>query len=196
MAKNQRICSVEGCNKPARTRAMCSAHYQMWRLHGDPLGGSRTFGAGSAFCKLAANHTGEDDCLIWPYGKTSGGYGVTKSADGKRTTAHRVICEMAHGRPPTENHVAAHSCGNGHLGCVNPHHLRWATCKENSQEMVLHGTSPKGERCGHAKLTDADVREIRDMRGLVSLGEIAGRFGVSKMTVSDIHLRKTWKHLA
>lgn len=29
-------CSIEGCNKPAKTRGWCPGHYHRWRKHGDP----------------------------------------------------------------------------------------------------------------------------------------------------------------
>lgn len=35
MAKTNRICSVEGCCKPARKRGWCSMHYRRWLVHGD-----------------------------------------------------------------------------------------------------------------------------------------------------------------
>src|SRR5690606_9617480 len=34
-----RLCSIEGCNRPHRTRGWCDAHYTRWRKHGDPLAG-------------------------------------------------------------------------------------------------------------------------------------------------------------
>lgn len=30
-------CSVEGCERNARSGGMCGKHYQRWRKHGDPL---------------------------------------------------------------------------------------------------------------------------------------------------------------
>lgn len=32
----ERTCSVNGCEKPARTRGWCNAHYLKWYRHGDP----------------------------------------------------------------------------------------------------------------------------------------------------------------
>lgn len=37
MAHEQRNCNVNGCERSVLTRGMCSAHYQKWRLKGDPL---------------------------------------------------------------------------------------------------------------------------------------------------------------
>ena len=31
-------CSIADCNRPARSRGWCGAHYERWRKHGDPLG--------------------------------------------------------------------------------------------------------------------------------------------------------------
>src|SRR5690606_27836851 len=32
------LCSIPDCGKRVKTRGWCSAHYERWRLHGDPLG--------------------------------------------------------------------------------------------------------------------------------------------------------------
>lgn len=34
-----RMCSVDGCAKPARNRGWCRGHYKRWQTHGDPLAG-------------------------------------------------------------------------------------------------------------------------------------------------------------
>jgi hypothetical protein len=33
-ANSSKICSVEGCGRPAKSRGLCSAHYERQRLHG------------------------------------------------------------------------------------------------------------------------------------------------------------------
>lgn len=33
-----RLCLIPDCNKPAKSRGWCNAHYERYRLHGDPLG--------------------------------------------------------------------------------------------------------------------------------------------------------------
>lgn len=34
-----RICSIDGCDRPVRGRGWCINHWTRWRNHGDPLGG-------------------------------------------------------------------------------------------------------------------------------------------------------------
>lgn len=34
-----RVCQVQECDRPALARGWCTAHYERWRKHGDPLGG-------------------------------------------------------------------------------------------------------------------------------------------------------------
>ena len=66
-----------------------------------------------------------------------------------------------------------------------------------------HGTHtrpegrPRGERNGHAKLTEELVRGVRAAyaAGGVTQRELAAHFGVSQMTVSDLVTRRTWKHV-
>jgi hypothetical protein len=60
---------------------------------------------------------------------------------GDTLYAHRLMCQLAHGDPPTPDHIAAHSCGRGHEGCVNPNHLSWKTYSENELDKRVHGTT-------------------------------------------------------
>jgi hypothetical protein len=136
-----------------------------------------------------------DECLIWPYSKGSNGYGLVKH-NGKHALVHRLVCEEVNGPPPTLKHEAAHSCGNGHLGCVNPKHLRWDTPKGNAADRIIHGTHRRGERQWQAKLTVDKVLAIRSLEGKFTKKEIGNMFGVVRQTISDIILRKKWAHLA
>jgi hypothetical protein len=71
--------------------------------------------------------------------------------------------------------------------------LRWDTRKANMGDKVVHGTDPKGERNGQAKLTQAKVIEIRRLgaEGWTQVG-IAAKFGVSDSTIRDILTRRKW----
>jgi hypothetical protein len=133
-----------------------------------------------------------DDCIDWPFATVPDGYG--KIGVGGRTVIVAVlVCESVHGNRPTAKHEVAHSCGR--RVCVNPRHVRWATHAENMADRVQHGTvvSAKGERHWKARLTEADVAEIRRR---CAAGErqadVGATFGLSPQYVSLIALRKRW----
>lgn len=233
-----RICSIEGCDKPAYKRGMCNAHYIRWRRHGDALAGGKPRAPRGASCSIEGcdapvkaigycakhhqrwlvhgdarggkgTHWGEperflnevilpydgDGCLTsWPYSRDQHGYPQT-SRNGIRVRVGRIVCEAVHGAPPTPKHHAAHSCGNGHLGCLTKSHLRWATPKQNAADKFFHGTQPLGEQNPSAKLTENDVREIRYMASRMLLREVAAIFGVDISHVAKIVRRVSWKHI-
>lgn len=130
-------------------------------------------------------HTG-DDCLIWPFGRSSG-YGMVKYGD-RITYAHRVMCELAHGAPPDPSYEAAHSCGNGHEGCINPRHLDWKTHADNQRDRHEHGTIQKGR---YGRLTPEQAASIRELRGKMTQREIAEMFGVTRANVGYVQRGKT-----
>ena len=116
-------------------------------VHGEPL----------KYLESLFTHC-EDACISWPFARDSKGYGQIKIG-GQARRVHRIVCERFNGKPPTVRHDAAHSCGNGHLGCANGYHLRWATRKENSADRYVHGTFRQ------AHLTENDVLAIRALAG-------------------------------
>lgn len=136
-----------------------------------------------------------DECLPWPFGDNGKGYGVFH-VKRRAVSAHGYVCERTYGPRPTRDHEAAHSCGKGHLGCVNPRHLRWATRSENSADKVAHGTVSRGARNPANRLSEDDVRSIRALIGLRTQREIAAQFGVCQMTISHIATRKQWGWLS
>lgn len=158
---------------------------------------------------------GPDACWPWQGPRFRAGYGRS----GHHGYAHRAAYENAHG-PIPPGMVVRHRCDNP--PCCNPAHLVLGTHAENMADMVARGRQCKGarkaaimrkvaargnrhgfrrhpeacargERSGHAKLTETDVRAIRRATGTQS--EIARRYGVSQTTVSEILRRQIWKHL-
>lgn len=187
-----RICSVEGCGKPVNARGYCRNHDHSWRKYQDPLFAARNHNPAKKFFEGLAAREPTDDCIIWPFSRSQNGYGVMWVETAMRTVS-RLECMRAYGPPPDPKMDAAHSCGNGGLGCVNYRHLRWATRKENMKDKAVHGTEQRGERSGLSKLKEMDVRHIRILisRGL-TCKEIGERFGVHRRTISDIKRAKTW----
>lgn len=132
-----------------------------------------------------------DECLIWPFSLTRG-YGSFR-CDRKKHYAHRFMCELANGPPPTPQHEAAHSCGNGDQACVHPKHLLWKTKTQNALDCRKHGTHAKHRGSRFGKLT---VDEVSQIRASGMLGrELAKLFGVHETTISNIRTGRTRQNL-
>lgn len=145
------------------------------------------------YINLVAVPFGGDDCLTWPFSRCGKGYGRFKW-DYKEHVASRYICEIVHGPPPSERHEAAHSCGKGHEGCVNPRHLRWASHRENMAEArTVHRSMDAF--VGRKKLTAMQVRQIREMGGALSHRQIASRFGIAHRSVQRVLDRTHWAQI-
>lgn len=200
MATKFKPCLIEGCNGNAHYaasgyRGWCSAHYGRWVRNGDPLGGRPTMnGDPQRFIDDIVLEFRGEACLAWPFATNSLGRAQINLA-GKPVEVARLACEHRHGPPPSPEHEAAHNCGNGHEGCCNPDHLRWATTVENQRDRVKHGTSNRGERSGNSKLTEPEVREILALEGKMSRAKIGKMFGVHGNTVAEIHKRRNWSWL-
>ncbi len=188
-------CSVDKCDGAVEAHGLCSKHYKRWLKYGDPLTILKAEdGAQKEFIEMALNHQDKEECLFWPYGKCNG-YAVHGGGRivGSSRFVCRVICEHIKGPPPTTKHEACHNCGKGHLGCVNPHHLRWDTHTNNMADKIIHSTTNRGEQSGMAVLTWEKVREIRSMQGKLSGPKVSTIFGVSNVTIYDIWNGKRWK---
>lgn len=132
------------------------------------------------------DHADREFCLIWPLSRAQNGYPTAGKNNAIRP--HRIMCEYRNGPAPSPGHQAAHSCGKGHLGCVNPWHLNWKTPAENQRERYQqHGLMPS------RKLTPEQVDEIRALKGRERTVDTAARFQVSEANIRQIQSGKTWK---
>jgi hypothetical protein len=134
-----------------------------------------------------------DECWPWIGSIDTRGYG-TIGADGGRPLmrAHRVAYELTRGPIPA-GLVVCHVCDN--RACVNPEHLFVATQRENVLDMVRKGRRqwPNGEHHYIAKLTAADVLNIRDDPRPPRL--IRAQYDIGKTTLYQIKRRESWRHL-
>jgi hypothetical protein len=189
-------CAVPGCDRPHRAGGFCNVHYERKRKGGDPFSPDGTrHGEPMQFLRQVLEME-TDDCVIWPFTRNKFGYAYMSRKEGGTGIVSRRICEEKRGPPPSHKYDAAHSCGNGHLGCVNWRHLRWATRVENAADKAGHGTAPRGVLSGRHKLSEADVVAIREAAadGVRHL-QIASHFGVTRQAVSAIASRKRWAHI-
>lgn len=189
------LCKVDGCDKPGRARGLCDAHYWRWRKHGDPLGGRTPEGEPARFLETVVIPYDGDECLIWPFQRNVKGYAIIATPGNKKAIVSRLVCKRVYGPPPTEEHVAAHGCGNGEGGCVTKRHLRWATSQENADDTVAHGRTTCGERSASARLTEADIKRMRGLEGTMTLAAIGEMFGVGAPHVCRIFKGEKWRDL-
>ena len=137
----------------------------------------------------------EDSCWYWQSNTDRYGYGRI-SYQGAYVGAHRVALILEQGAPDNEDKTyALHSCGRP--GCVNPAHLRWGDQKDNMSDRDLHGNTARGQANGRAKLTAADVREMR--RRYADGGEthrtLGEEYNLHHTTVGQILRGENWGHV-
>jgi HNH endonuclease len=144
-------------------------------------------GAAIRFIRDHQAYPHKDWCLIWPF-STTRGYGRF-GYHGKGYYAHRFMCELAHGRPPSDVHEAAHSCGD--TACVNPHHLSWKTPSANGLDCRKHGTHVRSRYSCGGKITVEQAETIRSLMGVKKLRELADEYGVSESAISNVWVGKT-----
>lgn len=93
----------------------------------------------------------ENGCLIWPDGKSTGGYGVVYREPDKPEYVHRVAHEAAIGLIPDGwhvDHVYARGCRS--RACFWPGHLEAVTQAENNRRGG-EARRDRGQRlCGHS----------------------------------------------
>jgi hypothetical protein len=130
-------------------------------------------------------------CWNWTGAKRHG-YGAIR-VDGKTLGAHAVAFMVYRGPIKKREHVC-HRCDNP--ACINPDHLFTGSPADNVADKVAKGrqSRQKGVDAARVKLTEADVRDIRDATG-IPLREIGRRFGVSHVQVLRIRSGQSWSHL-
>lgn len=140
------------------------------------------------------------DCWLWRGSLATNGYGKFAT-----DSAHRFVMKLTHGSIP-EGAFVLHSCDVRH--CVNPAHLRFGTQQDNVNDMVSRNRQAKGDTSGSrlyperlargiannkSRLTEAQVLEIRASD--LPQRTLAKLYGVSRITINAIRMRKTWTHL-
>jgi len=141
-----------------------------------------------------------DACIEWTGTIGTGGYGlVARKQYGKQYKAHRVAYCEHHGitLDAIKGWHVLHACDNP--PCVNPNHLSLGTDKDNSDDKLRKCRQARGESSGQAVLTEAIVREIRDVfiphSRKFGARALARKYGVSHQEVSDVANRKRWGHI-
>lgn len=170
---NPRICSDSDCSKPISTKC---AKGDAAKFLEDLLHKFRT-------------EEIDDQCIEWPFAKTSG-YGAINSVKYDTMLVNRIVCAQINGLPAVDWLFCCHNCGNP--ACINPRHLRWDTQEGNMADTAAHGTRIRGESVHHAKLTEAQAKEIKGLKGTLKVDDAAELFKVSRWTIYDIWNGRSW----
>ena len=181
-----RYCTVDGCDKKYYSSGFCRIHY------------SRMYHTGKL--TLDPKPTPEQlfwekvdksiDCWRWTGYRSPDGYGRFGSPEIKDTLAHRIAYEFVIGPIPAGLQIR-HTCNNGHLGCVNPHHMVPGTHSENMIDRAYAGTLKR------QKLSVDDVLIIRYALRTVPVTDaaLAAVFGVRKATLQRAAIGTRYYHL-
>lgn len=109
----------------------------------------------------------------------------------KRMNVHRLVAE-AFIRPVQEGERVCHRDDNPTNNTLP--NLYIGNAQDNADDKQRNGLQPRGEDFDR-KLTEEDVRFIRQMRGGIRQADLAEIFGIHQVTVSEIQLRKIWQHV-
>lgn len=115
-------------------------------------------------------------CWMWQGPMHVNGYGRI-SVRGRRWYAHRLSWQLHHNQPIPKGQVIRHMCNQPQ--CVNPHHLRSGTQRQNVIDMHLAG------RQGYVrKLNPKQISEI--LQSSKKPAELARLYDVSNTTIHRI----------
>lgn len=115
-----------------------------------------------------------------------GKHGQKQSLYVHRVVAKAFLGDFSHTKLEVD-HVDGNWTNNDYRN------LEWVTCLENHRRAAVLGLKAKGTRNANAKLTEEDVRMIREMP--VSLHKVSAIFGISRIHAKRIRQRLVWAHV-
>lgn len=157
-----------------------------------------------------------DGCWEWTASRDKAGYGYCSPTRYGSKFAHRASWQIHNGTIP-DGLCVCHQCDNP--SCVRPDHLFLGTVGENNADRNAKGRSvskethpemwytgpgsicdrraekTRGEASHFAKLTEAQVVEIKTRLAKRNGAALAREFGVEPETIRLIRLGKTWRHV-
>lgn len=184
MSSNTKACTE--CDKqvhPTR-RGMCMGCYcRWWRENRDV---AQRPAAHDRFWSKVSKSSG---CWEWQAYRDGRGYGRI-FWDGRPRPASQVALILS-GSPKPEGVEACHRCDNP--PCVNPTHLYWGTRQDNIDDAYARGQRAGGERHSAARLTEAQVVEIREAFATgADYRDLGSTYGIDPRSIFGITSGKKW----
>lgn len=183
------ICDESDCTSYVVGRKLCRKHYYRVYRHS----GFKPLPTSEERYWAKVDKRNEDECWLWTSANTNG-YG--DFWDGKKNyKATRWGYTHFIGEIP-EGMLICHTCDNP--PCQNPKHWFLGSVADNNQDKISKNRfKPNlGIKHGMAKLTDNNIREIRQLRKEgYTLKTISAKYNVTESNISGIAKGKTWKHI-
>lgn len=193
---NYKRCSVETCNLSAVCKGLCRPHHDADRRRGHPLAPPAKRSNGAILDLIRATIEEDPDHCVFL------GSRRTVKWRGRERSTSPVVLELAGMGQPPEGMEACHSCGNGHLGCITPRHLRYDTHKANHDDSIEHGTAVfPPNHVGSANPSSLLVEsQVISIIALIAAGDrtdasIGKEFAVSASTIRLIRLGAVWEQI-
>ena len=137
----------------------------------------------------------DDGLLCWTGDSMAAGYGRFWH-NGRTHFAHRLAYALFIDMVPHDMCVCHH---NDNPSCVDPNELFLGTDADNLRDMHAKGRGITGEAHWNAKLTSADVLDIRRRyKGCgiqPSTYALAREYGVGRSVIGGVVNGRTWRHL-
>lgn len=132
------------------------------------------------------------DCWEWAGCLVGFGYGQVTIRRIQYGT-HRIAYFLCNKQDPGDQ-LVCHRCDNPK--CCNPNHLWLGTEAENIQDRNTKGRNAKGIKHARAKLTEQQVRQIRNQYA-TGIGQraLGRKYDVTHATIQGIIHRRTWTHI-
>lgn len=108
----------------------------------------------------------------------------------KRFYVHRAVAYAFLGPPPNFKDAARAEVNhkNGDKEDNRRSNIEWLSSRDNKTHAYDIGLRKHGENHPDSKLSDEDVRTIRELRGRVPQKVLAKRFGVSRPLISEVQI--------
>lgn len=115
--------------------------------------------------------------------------------DGGTTRyVHAMVLAAFCGPAPFPGFEACHNDGDRANNRLT--NLRWGSRQDNVDDRVRHGRQQRGTRCRTTRLTEDQVKQMRDdCRAGQSTRSLARQYGISNGAAWSAIVGATWKHV-